>query len=70
MAKSYPITGQYSHFIPPENTRKNKGFLVFSWGVEWEHWPEIRLDLVALENCARMSNLDIVSLLTGNLSLR
>ena len=37
----YPISGQYSHFKPPENTIKTKGFLVFSGGIKWENWPEI-----------------------------
>ena len=36
-----PILGQCSHFIPPENTRKTKGFLVFSADIKWELWPEM-----------------------------
>ena len=28
-------------FIPPENTRKTFGFLVFSGGLTWEHWPKM-----------------------------
>ena len=28
-------------FLPSENTRKPKVFLVFSGGIKWEHWPEI-----------------------------
>ena len=36
---SQPISGQCSHFIPPENTRKKTfGFLVFSEGMKWGHW--------------------------------
>ena len=31
------IHAQCSHFIPPENI----GFLVFSGGIKWGHWPEI-----------------------------
>ena len=30
-----------SYFIPPENTRKRKGFLMYSGGIKWEHWPEM-----------------------------
>ena len=30
-----------SHFIPPEKTRKLKGFLVFSGGIKWEYWSEM-----------------------------
>ena len=32
----YPISGQCYHFMPP-----NLGFLVFSWDIKWEHWPEM-----------------------------
>ena len=34
------ISGQCSHFIPPEKTRKPKVFWCFQWGIKWEHWPE------------------------------
>ena len=32
-----------STFIPPENTTKTFGFLVFSYpgNIKWEHWPEM-----------------------------
>ena len=36
-----PSFGQCFHVIPPEHTRKTFGFLVFSGGIEWEHWPEM-----------------------------
>ena len=35
-----PISGQYSDFIPPENTRKLKVLWCFQGGIKWEYWPE------------------------------
>ena len=34
--RSVQITlGQYSHFTPPKNTKKIKGFLVFPGAIKW-----------------------------------
>ena len=35
------MSGQFSHFISHENTRKPLVFLVFSGGIKWEHWLEM-----------------------------
>ena len=35
-----PFSDQYSHFVPPENTKKLKISLFFSEGIKWEHWLE------------------------------
>ena len=32
---TYPISGQCSHFKPPENT------IMFSGDIKWQHWPEM-----------------------------
>lgn len=37
-----PTSGRCSLFIPSENTR---GFLMFSWGIEMEDYPEIGYSL-------------------------
>ena len=39
------MSGQFSHFIPHENTRKPSVFLVFSGGIKWEHWLEMGSDV-------------------------
>ena len=38
---AFILSGQCSQFIPTEDTRKTKGFLVFSGSIELEHWPEM-----------------------------
>ena len=39
--KSSPMPGQCFHFIPSENTRISKVFLVFSGYMKWEYWQEL-----------------------------
>ena len=38
-----PISGQHSQFIPLENPKKNKGFLVLSRDAKCKHYPDIDL---------------------------
>ena len=35
------ISGQCSHFIPPEKNQKAKGLLVITGGINWEYWAEM-----------------------------
>ena len=38
-----PILAQCSVYLSPESARKTFGFLLFSGGIELEHWGKMRL---------------------------
>ena len=38
-----PIFGQCAYFITPKNILKTLAFLLFSGGINWEHWPKMGL---------------------------
>ena len=38
-----PISGQCASFITPKNILKTLDFLLFSGGINWEHWPKMGL---------------------------
>lgn len=40
-SSAFPIFGQYSHFISPENSRRTKGFFYLFWGHNLGHLPDM-----------------------------